>query len=135
MSLRTLNRYANTSMVEEYLYSILNGAVSDHTFAGTLPSAIGNEWNDMVLIDCDLPMTDYGTYSAATVYIFLYARPNADGSKNVPLLYDMENSLCDVLDSIHHDHYSVDRLSNGADYDTAINWHRNFVYFNLIITS
>lgn len=131
--MRELNRHANTSMVEEYLYSILNGVVSDHTFAGTLPSAIGNEWNDMVLIDCDLPMTDYGVYSKATVYIFLYARPNADGTKNVPKLYEMENSLCDVLDSIHDKHYSVERLSNGSGYDSSISWHSNFVYFNLII--
>lgn len=133
--MRGTNRYANTSKVEEYLYGILQGAVSDQTFAGTLPSAIGNDWNDMVLIDCDLPMTDYGTYSSATVYIFLYARPNADGSKNVHIMDQLEDKLCDVLDSIHHDHYSVDRISNGADYDTTINWHRNFVYFNLIITS
>ena len=121
-------------MVEEYLYSILNGAVSDHTFAGTLPSSIDGDWDDMVLIDCDLPMTDYGPYSKATVYVFLYARPNADGSKNVPLLYSLEDKLCDVLDSISDTHYSVDRLSNGSDFDTSINWHRNFVYFNLTIT-
>ena len=133
--MKKLNRHANTSMVEEYLYGILNGAVSDHTFAGTLPSAIDGTWNDMVLIDCDLPMTDYGPYSAATVYIFLYARPFADGTKNVAKLATMENAVCDVLDSIHDAHYSVDRLSNGADYDTVVNWHRNFVYFNLIITS
>lgn len=120
-------------MVEEYLYSILNGAVSDHTFAGTLPSAIGNEWDDMVLIDCDLPMMDYDTYSSATVYIFLYARPNADGTKNVRRLYDMENALCDVLDSVNDVYYKVHRLSNGSDYDTSIGWHRNFVYFSLII--
>ena len=131
--MRELNRHANTSMVEEYLYSVLNGAVSDHTFAGTLPTAIDNAWNDMVLIDCDLPMTDYGVYSKATVYVFLYARPNPDGTKNVPKLYELENKLCDVLDSISDAHYSVDRLSNGADYDTAIGWHRNYVYFNLII--
>lgn len=128
------NRYANTSKVEEYLYSILNLAVSNHVFAGTLPTAINDSWNDMVLIDCDLPMVDYGPYSSATVYIFLYARPNADGSKNVPVLARMEDSLCDILDSIHDDHYSVERLSNGADYDTNLQWHRNFVYFNLIIT-
>ena len=121
-------------MVEEYLYSILNGAVSDHTFAGTLPSSIDGDWDDMVLIDCDLPMTDYGPYSKATVYVFLYARPNADGSKNVPLLYSLEDKLCDMLDSISDTHYSVDRLSNGSDFDTSINWHRNFVYFNLTIT-
>ena len=133
--MRELNRYANTSKVEEYLYSIIQGVVSDHTFAGTLPSAIGNEWNDMVLIDCDLPMTDYGVYSSATVYIFLYARPQADGSKNVPKMNQLENKICDVLDSISDDHYSVDRISNGSDYDNSISWHRNFVYFNLIITS
>ena len=132
--MKELNRYANTSMVEEYLYGIIQGAVSDQTFVGTLPSTIDNAWNDMVLIDCDLPMSDMGPYSSATVYVFLYARPNADGSKNVPLLAQLENKLCDVLDSIHDDHYSVERLSNGADYDTTLQWHRNFVYFNLIIT-
>ena len=128
-----VNKYANTSMVEEYLYQALNGSVSDHVFAGTLPTTVGGNWNDMVLIDCDLPMTDYGPYSSATVYIFLYARPNPDGTKNVPLLAEMENKLCDVLDSISDVHYSVNRMSNGADYDTNIQWHRNFVYFNLII--
>lgn len=133
--MRELNRYANTSKVEEYLYSIIQGAVSDQTFAGTLPSAIGNDWNDMVLIDCDLPMTDYGVYSSATVYIFLYARPQADGSKNVPKMNQLEEKICDVLDSISDEHYSVDRISNGSDYDTSIGWHRNYVYFNLIITS
>lgn len=132
--MRTLNRYANTSQVESYLYSILNGAVSDHTFAGTLPTTEEISWNDMVLIDCDLPMTDYGPYSSATVYVFLYARPRADGTKNVPLLAQMENDLCNVLDTISNSHYSVERISNGADYDTTLQWHRNFVYFNLIIT-
>lgn len=135
--MRELNKYANTSKVEEYLYSILNGVVSDHTFAGTLPTTIDSTWNDMVLIDCDLPMTDYGAYSSATVYVFLYARPFADGSKNVAKLSTMEDALCGVLDQYGNAnaHYSVDRLSNGADYDTNINWHRNFVYFNLIITN
>ena len=132
--MRELNRHANTSMVEEYLYQALHGSVSDHVFAGTLPSTTGGDWNDMVLIDCDLPMTDYGVYSKATVYIFLYARPNADGTKNVPKLYEMENSLCDVLGSISDQHYSVERISNGSDYDSSISWHRNFVYFNLTIT-
>lgn len=129
-----VNKYANTSNVEEYLYQALWGRVSDHVFAGTLPTTVGGEWNDMVLIDCDLPMTDYGPYSSATVYIFLYARPNPDGTKNVPLLAQMENKLCDVLDSISDVHYSVNRMSNGADYDTNIQWHRNFVYFTLTIS-
>ena len=121
--MNTLNRYANTSKVEEYLYSVLNGTVSDQVFAGTLPTAIGESWNSMVLIDCDLPMTDFGPYSSATVYIYLYARPNANGPKNVPVLAKMEDDLCDVLDSIQNAHY-----------DTTLQWHRNYVYFNLVIT-
>lgn len=132
--MRKLNRYANTSRVEEYLYGIIKGAVSDQTFAGTLPTTIDNTWQDMVLIDCDLPMTDFGPYSRATVYVFLYARPFIDGAKNVAKLNEMENALCEVFETAQDDHYSIERLSNGADFDTNINWHRNFVYFNLIIT-
>lgn len=120
-------------MVEEYLYSILNGAVSDHTFAGTLPTTVSENWKDMVLIDCDLPMTDYDSHSMATVYIFLYARPNADGTKNVPVLAQMEGKLCDVLDVANDVHYSVHRQSNGGDYDTNIGWHRNYVYLTVKI--
>lgn len=128
-----INRYANTSRVEDFVYSILRGRVSDNVFVGTVTEPRG-EWEDMVLIDCDLPMTDYGSHSKATVYVFLYARPRADGAKNSARLAAMEDALCDVLDSVCDSHYSVERLSNGADYDAQINWHRNFVYFNLIIT-
>lgn len=132
--MNTVNRYANTSMVEEFLLNILTGTVSDHVYPNTLPSAIGNDWNDMVLVDCDLPMVDYGNYTQATVYIYLYARPRTNGTKNGALLAQLENKLCDVLDTVKDAHYAVNRLSNGADYDTNIQWHRNYVYFNLIIT-
>lgn len=132
--MREVNRYANTSKVEEYLYSILYSAVSDHVFAGTLPSSIGESWDDMVLIDCDLPLNDNGTYSWGTVYVILYARPNADGSKNVPVMAQLETKLCDVLDTAHNDHYSIERIANAADYDNNIGWHTNFVHFNLTIT-
>lgn len=128
-----LNRYANTSRVEDYLYTLLQGKVSDNVFIGTVTEPKG-DWEDMVLIDCDLPMTDHGPYSSATVYVFLYARPLPNGTKNAHRLTEMEDKLCDVLDSRYDEHYSVERLSNGADYDAQINWHRNFVYFNLVIT-
>lgn len=129
------NNYANTSKIEEYLHGILRGTVSDIVFAGTLPSALESSWNDMVLIDCDLPVDDYGPYSKATVYIFLYARPNADGTKNVVRLAQMEESLNNVLDSVSNDHYRITRQSNGSDYDSDINWHRNYVNLNLIVVN
>lgn len=133
--MNTHNKYANTSKIEEYLYGILYGVVSDHVFAGTLPSSIDEDWDDMVLIDCDLPITDYDCYSGGTVYIFLYARPNADGSKNVPVMARLEDAICDVLDNASNPHYSIERQSNGADYDNSVGWHMNFVYFNITITN
>lgn len=125
------NTYANTSKVEEFLYGILNGTVSDHVFVGTVPEPDG-DWDDMVLIDCDLPISDFGCYSRATVYIFLYARP--DGGKNVAKLNAMEEALNVVLDSVVNEHYSINRQSNGADFDTQIGWHRNYVYLNVKIS-
>lgn len=127
------NNYANTSKVEEFIYSLLSGVVSDNVFAGNLPSTISENWNDMIVIDCDLPITDYGCYSVSTIYIFLYARPHEDGSKNVPLLAQMEESLNTVLDKVDDTHYTVSRQSNGADYDSNINWHRNYVYLTIKI--
>jgi hypothetical protein len=46
----------------------------------------------------------------------------------------LENKVCDVLDNLHDSHYSVERIANGADYDSTIGWHMNFVHFNLTIT-
>ena len=135
------NKYANTSMIEDYVYSVLYPAVSSHVFVGTLPTAVDNTWGDMVLIDCDLPINDYGCYSKGTVYVFLYARPKADGTKNAPKLASMENDVCDVLDNskssqfvYHNPHYSIERVGSGGDYDTVVGWHRNFIHLNITIT-
>lgn len=128
------NNHANTSQIENYLYSVLYGTVSNHIMLGTVSEPHG-DWDDMILIDCDLPIDDYGPYSKATVYIFLYARPRPDGSKNVAKLARMEEDLNTVLDTVVHPHYTFVRQSNGADYDANVNWHRNYVYLTLNITS
>lgn len=132
--MHTHNNYANTSAVEDFLYTAIYGKVSDHVYAGSLPSTTSLPWDDMVVIDCDLPIVDYDCYSTSTVYIFLYARPQADGSKNVVKLAEMERKLNDVLDGVVDAHYTINRQSNGGDYDTAINWHRNYVHLNIVIT-
>lgn len=129
----TVNKYANTSKVEEYLNSLFYGTLSEHVFVGTLPSTTDLEWDEMVLIDCDLPMVDNGVYTRATVYVFLYARPNTDGTKNVHKLAQMEETLGEILDNAKDDHYSINRQSNGSDYDSQLNWHRDFVYLNIVI--
>lgn len=128
------NNYANTSAVEDFLYTRIYGTVSDNVFCGTLPATTNLPWDDMVVIDCDLPIRDYDCLSLSTVYIFLYARPNDNGSKNVVKLAEMERKLNDVLDAARDDHYSVNRQSNGGDYDATINWHRNYVHLNVKIS-
>ena len=129
------NKNANTARLEDYFYTLIHGKVSNNVFLGELPSTEDIEWNDMVLIDCNLPIYDNGSHSDGTVYIFLYARPNPDGTKNNPRLIEMEDILMNLLDSSDNEKYKVVRGSNGADYDSAINWHRNFVYVDVTILS
>jgi hypothetical protein len=48
----------NISKIETYLHGIIDGKVSDNTYAGTLPDTIQSSWNDMVLIDVGNAIND-----------------------------------------------------------------------------
>lgn len=122
------NNNANTSMIENFLYKILKGKVSKEIYISTRPSTINEDLDDFVVVDCDLPIIDRGSQSIATVYIFLYARPLANGTKNVAKLAKMEQALNSVIDTCSDKAYSIVRHANGADYDSGINWHNNFVH-------
>lgn len=127
------NNNANTSKIENMLYMAIKDAVSNNVFIGVRPSTIDENMDDFVVIDCDLPITDYGSHSTASVYVFLYARPIGNGIKNVARLAEMEESLNIVLDTYTSNVYKLVRQSNGAEYDTGINWHNNFVYISITI--
>lgn len=123
----------NISKIESYLYSIFNGTVSANTFVGRLPDTIKDTWNDMCLIDCSGSIVDEDARATGVVFVSLYARPNADGTKNVPVMSQQEIKLNQVIRNAQNPDYSISRRSTYSDYDANRNWHLNTVELNLTI--
>lgn len=127
-----MNNNFNISSVETFLDGAFKGKVSKNVFAGTLPNTIDDSVKDLVLIDCGVTK-DLEAYGKGTINIFLFAKPTANGRKNVALMQKMEKSFNDVLDNINDERYSLTQLYRTADYDTALNWHYTIIALNLII--
>jgi len=123
----------NISKIESYLYSILNGVVSDHTFVGTLPDTIDEKWDDMCLIDCSNTVVDEDARATGIVFVSMYARPNFDGTKNVPKMSSLEVKLNEVIRSAYDKNYRISRAGTSADYDSNRNWHYNTAQLNILI--
>lgn len=123
----------NISKIETYLHGIFDGVVSEHTYVGTLPDTIQSAWNDMCLIEIANGISDMDAYGRGSVLVWLYARPLTNGSKNVPLLSQLEQRLLKAVDEAKSDTYQISRRSMYQDYDTTRNWHCNIVTLNLSI--
>lgn len=123
----------NISKIESYLYSIFNGTISDNTFVGRLPDTIQESWEDMCLIDCSSNIVDEDARATGVVFISLYARPNTNGTKNVPKMSQLEVRLNDVIRAAYSPNYSISRRSTYTDYDSNRNWHVNAVQLNILI--
>lgn len=123
----------NISKIETYLYSIMDGVVSQNTYAGTLPDTIQSSWNDMCLIDCGSKLQDMNAYGQGVVLIWLYAKPRADGAKNTATMSQLEQRLNDVIKKASNDIYQINRRDTYSDYDTNRKWHCNIVELNITI--
>lgn len=123
----------NISNIETYLHSIMDGIVSEHTYAGTLPDTMKSEWNDMCLIDCGNKLHDFDAYGQGTILIWLYARPRSNGTKNVTIMNDLENKLNYVIQNASNANYSFSRGVTYTDYDSTRQWHCNIVELNILI--
>lgn len=123
----------NISKIESYLYSILYGALTEQTYVGTLPDTIKDGWQEMCLIDCSSSIVDEDARASGTVMILLYARPNTDGSKNVPKMSQLEQDLNRIINAAQDPHYSISRRATYTDYDTRRNWHYNIVELNIMV--
>lgn len=121
------------SKIETYLYSLINGKVSKNTFVGTPPETMKTSWSDLCVIDCGSAITDLDCYGGGVIRILLYARPMADGSKNVAMLASLDKKLMNVLTNISNETYQLNRRNTYTDYDTERKWHYNVVEFNLIV--
>jgi hypothetical protein len=63
----------------------------------------------------------------------LYARPNTDGSKNVPKMSQLEQRLNEIIRNANNPHYQISRRATYTDYDTKRNWHYNIVELNIMV--
>lgn len=123
----------NISYVEDYLYSVLDNKISANTYAGTLPDTIQSTWQDMCLIDCGSAIADYDAFGGGVVLIWLYAKPLANGSKNVSRMAKMESELNNIISNSFSDKYQITRRNTYTDYDNDRKWHCNIIELNLLI--
>lgn len=123
----------NISKIESYLHSIIDNAVSNNTYVGTPPETIKENWQDMCVIDLSPSIKNLDAYGIGAVLVWLYARPLANGAKNVAKMSEMETKLNEVIESAHNSTYRLSRRATYTDYDSQRKWHCNIVELNLTI--
>ena len=119
----------NISKVESYLNSILDNKVSNNTFFGSYPerSDIDPSWNDMVFIEIPNGIDDMDAYGEGTALVWLFARPQPSGRKNVPILSRMEVKLNEIISSANDKNYRISRRDTYTEFDSDLKWHANIV--------
>lgn len=125
--------HLNISKIETYLYSIIDNNVSNNTFVGVPPETLKEDWQDLCVIDLGANIRDKDAYGKGVVFIWLYARPLANGAKNVAKLSELETKLNEVIASANDSIYHINRSSVYTDYDSNRKWHCNIVELNLLI--
>lgn len=129
-----VNEKMNISEIETYVYGLMNGVVSDHTYVSTLPETIKSSWNDMLLIDCDNGVNDRGGYGSGNILLFTYARPRSDGSKNVAKLKRLDEAVNDIIKNQDSSgNYYLFRRKTYSDYDNTRNWHCNVIVLGITV--
>lgn len=123
----------NISNIENYLFTLFDNVVSNNTFIGTLPDTIDASWTDMVLIDFGTSINDLDAMGRCIVHIFLYAKPLANGSKNVRKLAEMEDKFNEVMSLQKDKTYQLSHVYDDSDYDKDRKWHFNIKALNLMI--
>lgn len=127
------NENMNISNIETFLEGLLRGVVSDNTFVGTLPTTIKTDWNDMCLVTLSNSILDLDAKGTGLAFIWLYAKPNRDGTKNVKKMAELENAIQTAIESNTNSNYSITRRSTYTEYDSLRKWHCNIVELNIQI--
>lgn len=128
-----INSKLNISKIETYLHSIIDNVVSNNTYVGTPPETIKEDWQDMCVIDLGSDIVDFNAYGKGVVLVWLYARPLANGAKNVAKMSELETKLNEVIDTARNSTYRINRNATYTDYDSERKWHCNIVELNLTI--
>lgn len=119
----------NISKIETFLNGILDNVVSKNTFFGYPPEkeSIDSSWQDFVFVEIPNGINDLEGYAKGTALVWLYARPQSSGRKNVAQMSKLETKLNEAIKNANHPIYSISRRSTYTDYDTSIDWHCNAV--------
>lgn len=126
-------QHINISKIETYLHSIIDEKVSSNTYVGTPPETLKEAWTDMCVIDVGSNIRDMDAYGYGVVLVWLYARPLANGAKNVAKMSELESKLNEVIASANDSTYHINRRATHSDYDSERKWHCNIVELNLRI--
>lgn len=121
------------SEIETHLYDKLKKLVSKNTYAGTFPDTIQASWNDMCLIDCSNAIKDFDAYGNGSVLIFLYARPRANGTKNVKVMSELESKFNNSIAELATDKFFFNIEYRFTDYDQTRQWHCVIIDLNIVI--
>ena len=120
----------NISKIETFLNEKIDNVVSKNTFVGSkVPdkTAIPTDWKDICLIDIPNGVRDFDAYGKGTVLVYLFARPQESGRKNVSVLSSMESKLNEVIMSNTDSTYQLSRRLAFTGYDRDIDWHFNAI--------
>jgi hypothetical protein len=124
---------ARVSEIETYLHSKLKASgVSTHVYAA-IPAALGTDVDEFVVLDVANNVYDKGAYAHTAVNIYLYAKPNKSGFKNVAKLEKMEEAFETFLKDSDSESYSIVPIYSKAGYNASYNFHYVFEAINLII--
>lgn len=127
--------YTTISSIETFYNSILDGDISENVYPSTLPPNRPDNWKDMAVISCDNGIKNKGAVNEGYVEIWLYAKPMANGKKNVAVMSRMENRLDEIIQEQQETnlHYRLFREETRTDYDSTKNMHVNIVRIHTTI--
>lgn len=122
------------SSMETFFDGLLRGKVTDALYFGDLPVNISKKWKEIVVVDCGNPMRNKGVFTSGTVLIYIYARQNAYGLKDVATMQKVEQLLSDVIEANDDPHYHTSIMGSYANFDAINDMYFNIIQVHLVIT-
>jgi flagellar biosynthesis regulator FlaF len=120
---------AYTSRIESYLAEKLKN-VSDNIYPGTLPATLSGA-DTYVVIDVGSIYNDGGDFYGS-VNIYMYAKKQASGKKNVSALHKMEKAFAEFMEDCDSDDYTFSEMYSDAGYDNTSGMHYSMRALNII---
>jgi flagellar biosynthesis regulator FlaF len=120
---------AYTSRIESYLAEKLKN-VSDNIYPGTLPATLSGA-DTYVVIDVGSIYNDGGDFYGS-VNIYMYAKKQASGKKNVSALHKMEKAFAEFMEDCDSDDYTFSEMYSDSGYDNTSGMHYSMIALNII---